>query len=93
MVLAKLAEMTTADSPLPTLLTYAQASELLGVPPEQLHTWIHRKHIPHLRLGRRLVRFDTAALVEWMEASRVPLVGADGSSVKDHGTQNPQRDL
>lgn len=91
MVLAKLAEMTTGDSPLPTLLTYAQASELLGVPAEQLHTWVHRKHIPHLRLARRLVRFEMAALLEWMEASRVPAGDGEGSSVKDHGIQDPQR--
>ena len=44
------------------LLTYAEASERLGVPVAVLHGWVKRQRIPHIRVARRIVRFEPRAL-------------------------------
>ncbi len=53
------------------VVNYREAAELLGVPVGTLHSWVHRKAIPHLRFGRRLVRFEVDALRMWVASRRV----------------------
>jgi len=44
------------------LLTYAQAAQFLNVRLGTLYAMVSRHEIPHVRLGRRLVRFSRRAL-------------------------------
>ncbi len=52
-------------------LTYAEASDYLGLPVGTLYAWVSEKRIPHIRLGARTVRFDPAELVRWLDERRV----------------------
>lgn len=52
------------------LLTYADVSEMLGIPRSTIAVWVHRKEIPHIRLGKRTVRFLRSDLAEWMSRRR-----------------------
>lgn len=54
--------------------SYKQASEYWGIPIGTLSAWVCKKLIPHHRLGRRMVRFDTKILQEWMAEHKVPVV-------------------
>ncbi|MFZ5480455.1 MAG: helix-turn-helix domain-containing protein [Myxococcota bacterium] len=58
-------------APLKPLLTYDEASRLLGVPVNTLYAWVSQKRIPHVRLSGRMVRFDPEELALWIEARRV----------------------
>ena len=53
------------------ILTYAQAADLLAVPVGTLYAWVHLRRIPHIRISKRLVRFQRAELERWIEARRV----------------------
>ena len=52
-------------------LTYAQAADFLSVPLGTLYSWVHLRKVPHIRISARLVRFDRAELVAWMDERRV----------------------
>lgn len=54
------------------LLTYKDAADLLGLRPGTLYAMVSRHQIPHVRLGKRLVRFDAAELNQWLNERRVP---------------------
>lgn len=53
------------------LCGYKDAAKLLGVPLGTLYAWVHQKRVPHIRLGRRAVRFDREALRNWIASRRV----------------------
>ena len=53
------------------LLTYAEAAELTSLPLGTLYHRVSKKEIPHLRLGRRLVRFDAEEITRWLKAQEV----------------------
>jgi excisionase family DNA binding protein len=55
----------------PEMLTYGQAAQYLNVPVGTLYDWVHRKVVPHVRLGPRLVRFPRSALVQWLDERSV----------------------
>lgn len=52
-------------------INYAAAAEYLGVKVQTLRTMVHRRQVPHVRLGGRLVVFDTATLDAWIEERSV----------------------
>jgi len=54
------------------MLTYAQASKLLNVKVNTLYGLVATNRIPHLRLGRRLVRFRQSEIRTWLDAHSVP---------------------
>ncbi len=54
------------------MISYAEASEFLGVPVGTLYAWVHARRIPHIRLGSRMVRFRLDALKEWVATRDVP---------------------
>ena len=54
------------------MISYAEASEFLGVPVGTLYAWVHARRIPHVRLGSRMVRFRLDALKEWVAIRDVP---------------------
>lgn len=57
------------------MLSYVEASRMLGVPVGTLYFWVSRRRIPHVRLGKRLVRFRRAEIDAWIAKHQVPAVG------------------
>ena len=53
------------------LLSYEEASSFLNVPINSLYSLVCKKRIPHLRLGRRFVRFSKRELQEWLNTHRI----------------------
>jgi excisionase family DNA binding protein len=53
------------------LLTYAQAAKLLNMKLGTLYALVGQSRIPHVRLGRRLVRFSAAELQGWLRRHAV----------------------
>ncbi len=49
------------------LLSYQQASAVLGIAVGTLYALVHQKRIPHIRLSGRMVRFHPDALHAWLE--------------------------
>lgn len=53
-------------------LTYPEAAAFLGIKRGTLASMVSRRQVPHIRLGPRLVVFDSDALEEWLAARAVP---------------------
>jgi len=56
---------------MPDLLTYAQASNHLNLKLGTLYALVAQGRVPHVRLGRRLVRFSRSDLDEWLKKHAV----------------------
>ena len=54
------------------LRTYAEVERLTGIPVGTLYSLVSRNEIPHVRLGRRIVRFSETDLRRWIEDHSVP---------------------
>ncbi|MBX3159201.1 MAG: helix-turn-helix domain-containing protein [Deltaproteobacteria bacterium] len=52
-------------------LRYPDAAEYIGIKIGTLRAMVHRRQVPHVRLGPRLVVFDVAALDLWLAAHAV----------------------
>ena len=61
------------------LLSYQQASAVLGIPVGTLYALVHQKRIPHIRLSGRMVRFHPDALHAWLEERIVSVTPHKGS--------------
>jgi excisionase family DNA binding protein len=61
-----------ALAPAGELMTYAEAAVLLNVPKGTLYTWVFEKRVPHIRLGKRMVRFSRLQIAKWLQANNVP---------------------
>jgi excisionase family DNA binding protein len=53
------------------LLTYEEAAKALNLKLGTLYALVAQSRVPHVRLGRRLVRFSRAELDEWLRRHRV----------------------
>jgi excisionase family DNA binding protein len=53
------------------LLTYSEAAKMLNLKLGTLYCLVAQSRVPHVRLGRRLVRFSRAELDEWLRQHRV----------------------
>lgn len=47
-----------------------EAAEFLRVSVRTLHEYVKREKIPYLRLGKRLLRFDSEELMAWMKGGK-----------------------
>lgn len=56
----------------PQFFTYRDAARYLSLPVGTLRAMVHRKAIPHVRIGPQSVRFDRAELDRWIDARRIP---------------------
>lgn len=56
-------------------LNYKQMADFLGVPLGTLYAMVNRKQIPHIRLGKRLVRFSKSEIEEWIKTRAIPAHG------------------
>ena len=61
------------------LITYDEAAKRLGLTLGTLYALVHTGRIPHVRLGKRLVRFRPAELERWLESNSVPAVKKAGT--------------
>lgn len=61
-------------------LTYQQTAAYLGLSVGTLYSMVARHQIPHVRLGRRLVRFPKRELDAWLAARFVGPGRAAGSA-------------
>ena len=52
---------------------YAFAATLTAIPIPTLYSLVHHRRIPHVRLGRRLVRFRRTELEAWLTERAVPV--------------------
>ncbi|MGE0525671.1 MAG: helix-turn-helix transcriptional regulator [Bdellovibrionales bacterium] len=59
------------------LVGYKEISDLTGLPLGTLYSMVHRKQIPHFKLGKRLVRFNLRIVKEWLERHSVRSAGGD----------------
>ena len=54
-------------------LTYAEVSKITGLKVGTLYSMVHRREIPHARLGSRTVRFSRTEIDLWIaERSVLP---------------------
>ena len=56
---------------LPKLLTIDQLAERLGVTTRHIRRLVAERRVPYLKVGK-FVRFDPAAVAEWLERFTVP---------------------
>jgi len=52
-------------------LTYKQTAKLIGTTVNTVYSMVARRQIPHIRLGKRFVRFPRAELERWLQARLV----------------------
>ncbi len=60
------------------MLTYAEVEEKYGIKVSTLYSLVHQKRIPHVRLGRRFIRFSVPEVEAWVASHRV--AGANGTT-------------
>jgi len=53
------------------LMNYKETAEYLGIALGTVYSMVHRRQIPHHRLGGRLVRFDPEELRTWLDARAI----------------------
>jgi excisionase family DNA binding protein len=53
------------------LLTYTEAAKILNLKIGTLYALVSQNRVPHLRLGRRLVRFSATELQGWLRRHAV----------------------
>jgi excisionase family DNA binding protein len=66
------ASMSDSHAAQQGLLDYGGAAALLGLKTVTLYSMVSRREVPHIRLGRRLVRFDPVELRTWLRERAVP---------------------
>jgi excisionase family DNA binding protein len=55
-------------------LTYSETARFLGIPVGTVYSMVSRRQLPHVRLGKRLVRFPRHELEAWVASRRVEAV-------------------
>jgi len=53
------------------VLTYEQAAKLLNLKLGTMYALVAQNRVPHVRLGRRLVRFSRSELQAWLRQHAV----------------------
>lgn len=65
-------DVPTKGAPMePKFLNYSDAARYISVPIGTLRALVHRKAIPHVRIGPRSVTFDRTELDQWIDERRV----------------------
>ncbi len=53
---------------MPPLWTVREVAELLSVRPLRVYELVYARQIPFTKIGRRQLRFDPAAIRQWLDA-------------------------
>ncbi len=61
----------------PKLMTYEQLCARYGFKKGTIYSLVHEGRIPHIRLGPRFVRFEAAAIDEWIKSRTVQPIVVD----------------
>ena len=64
------------------LMNYAEAEKFLNITKGTLQSMVCRKEIPHIRLGKRSVRFNRDEIQAWLAARSVAVAQADSSGAR-----------
>jgi excisionase family DNA binding protein len=56
------------------LMTYEQLCQRYGFKRGTVYSLVHEGRIPHIRLGRRFVRFEVEAIDNWIRSQSVSTV-------------------
>lgn len=64
------------------LITYEAVSAWTGIKLATLYSLVRRKQIPHIRLGKRLVRFDPDLLGQWLAEGTVSVSVSDSEAAQ-----------
>jgi excisionase family DNA binding protein len=72
------------------LITYLQAACLLNMKLGTLYALVAQNRVPHVRLGRRLVRFSPGALQAWVAQRAVEPGARGGLDTLDAGYSHPR---
>jgi len=71
------------------LLDYRAVSEMTGLPIGTIYSLVFRRQIPHIRLGKRLVRFSFHRIAAWIKSQEVnPQISKSTSSPMNTEDQN-----
>ena len=73
----------TLDTGSQGLLDYAQAAHRIGCPVGTVYALVHQQRIPHVRFGRRFVRFDPCDLDRWVADRKVAEQSATASDARN----------
>ena len=64
-----------------SLLTYSELSVRLNIKRTTLYSLVSRNEIPHIRITKRIVRFDPEVIDQWVHRSRLAFAeGEEGRS-------------
>jgi excisionase family DNA binding protein len=55
----------------PELLDYRGAAEFLGLSEFTLRRYVSLRRLPFIKVGAKLVRFEPARLLDWIDSQRV----------------------
>jgi excisionase family DNA binding protein len=73
-------DKNTADANAVSLVGYEDAARFLCMPLGTVYSLVSKGQVPHIRISRRLVRFDLGELRAWIDARRVPAKAASSYS-------------
>ena len=51
------------------LIDIMQLSDLISVKPKTIYDWVHKRQIPHVKLGN-LLRFDIDEIQKWIDKKK-----------------------
>jgi len=54
-----------ADHP-QEMMNYRQTADLIGIKLGTLYSMVSRREVPHVRVGRRLIRFPRTEMMRWL---------------------------
>jgi excisionase family DNA binding protein len=64
-------EAETSSGAVPRLLTYEDLARLTGLSKGSLYSMVAKGQLPHVRLGRRFVRFTEIQIQNWLQARTI----------------------
>ena len=50
------------------LLTITELSDYLNIKQRTLYKYVQENYVPHIRIGRKIIRFDINKIDEWLES-------------------------
>ena len=72
------------ESIIDNLLTIDELSQWLGVEKSTIYAWTSKKLIPHIKLGKKALRFRVSEILEWLAEKSVSPDPAENNHIKSH---------
>ena len=58
------------------LLNVTEVAERFGVKKDTIYLWVRTKALPHIKLGGRIIRFESSAINNWIAAQTQEVTNA-----------------